>query len=81
MDKKISTKKKGVINIDELSSGHSVTTTITSIHATDAREIPARVTELIEAGLRSHPVWPMVTETRGQEAYETIRQEMTHTNG
>jgi len=31
------------------------------------------VTELIKAGLRSHPVWMMVTETRGQEAYEMIQ--------
>lgn len=31
------------------------------------------VTELIKAGLRNHPVWMMVTETRGSEAYEMIQ--------
>lgn len=31
------------------------------------------VTQLIKAGLRNHPVWIMVTETRGQEAYEMIQ--------
>lgn len=31
------------------------------------------VTEMIKAGLRSHPVWMMVTETRGSEAYEMIQ--------
>lgn len=31
------------------------------------------VTALIKAGLRNHPVWLMVTETRGQEAYEMIQ--------
>lgn len=31
------------------------------------------VTDLIKAGLRNQPVWIMVTETRGQEAYEMIQ--------
>lgn len=31
------------------------------------------VTELIKAGLRNHPAWIMVTETRGKEAYEMIQ--------
>lgn len=31
------------------------------------------VTQLIKAGLRNHPVWMMVTETRGSEAYEMIQ--------
>lgn len=31
------------------------------------------VTQLIKAGLRNHPAWIMVTETRGQEAYEMIQ--------
>lgn len=31
------------------------------------------VTELIKAGLRNHPAWIMVTETRGAEAYEMIQ--------
>ena len=31
------------------------------------------VTDLIKAGLRNHPVWLMVTETRGSEAYEMIQ--------
>lgn len=31
------------------------------------------VTELIKAGLRNHPTWIMVTETRGAEAYEMIQ--------
>ncbi|WP_169911302.1 CpaF/VirB11 family protein [Evansella clarkii] len=31
------------------------------------------VTQLIKAGLRNHPTWIMVTETRGQEAYEMIQ--------
>lgn len=31
------------------------------------------VTQLIKAGLRNHPVWMMVTETRGAEAYEMIQ--------
>ncbi|MCR6108709.1 CpaF family protein [Salipaludibacillus agaradhaerens] len=31
------------------------------------------VTQLIKAGLRNHPVWIMVTETRGSEAYEMIQ--------
>ncbi|MCC2252087.1 CpaF/VirB11 family protein [Virgibacillus sp. AGTR] len=31
------------------------------------------VTHLIKAGLRNHPIWIMVTETRGQEAYEMIQ--------
>lgn len=31
------------------------------------------VTQLIKAGLRNHPVWMMVTETRGDEAYEMIQ--------
>lgn len=31
------------------------------------------VTELIKAGLRNHPKWLMVTETRGSEAYEMIQ--------
>lgn len=31
------------------------------------------VTELIKAGLRNNPDWIMVTETRGQEAYEMIQ--------
>lgn len=80
MDKKISTKKKGVIDIDKLSS-HSVTTSITSIHATDAQTIPARATGLIESILRDHPESTMVTEIRGKEACEMIRREMKHTNG
>lgn len=31
------------------------------------------VTKLIKAGLRNHPTWIMVTETRGAEAYEMIQ--------
>lgn len=31
------------------------------------------VTPLIKAGLRNHPAWIMVTETRGSEAYEMIQ--------
>lgn len=31
------------------------------------------VTQLIKAGLRNNPTWIMVTETRGQEAYEMIQ--------
>ena len=31
------------------------------------------VTPLIKAGLRNHPTWIMVTETRGSEAYEMIQ--------
>ena len=31
------------------------------------------VTPMIKAGLRNHPVWMMVTETRGSEAYEMIQ--------
>lgn len=31
------------------------------------------VTAMIKAGLRNHPVWMMVTETRGSEAYEMIQ--------
>lgn len=31
------------------------------------------VTQLIKAGLRNHPIWMMVTETRGSEAYEMIQ--------
>lgn len=31
------------------------------------------VTHLIKAGLRNHPVWIMVTETRGSEAYEMVQ--------
>lgn len=31
------------------------------------------VTKLIKAGLRNNPAWIMVTETRGQEAYEMIQ--------
>lgn len=31
------------------------------------------VTDLIKAGLRNHPAWIMVTETRGKEAYEMIQ--------
>lgn len=31
------------------------------------------VTQLIKAGLRNHPTWIMVTETRGAEAYEMIQ--------
>lgn len=31
------------------------------------------VTKMIKAGLRNHPVWLMVTETRGDEAYEMIQ--------
>lgn len=31
------------------------------------------VTMLIKAGLRNHPTWIMVTETRGSEAYEMIQ--------
>lgn len=31
------------------------------------------VTDLIKAGLRNHPTWIMVTETRGAEAYEMIQ--------
>lgn len=30
------------------------------------------VTDMIKAGLRAHPVWMMVTETRGKEAYEMM---------
>ena len=31
------------------------------------------VTDLIKAGLRNHPTWLMVSETRGKEAYEMIQ--------
>jgi len=31
------------------------------------------VTTMIKAGLRNHPTWIMVTETRGSEAYEMIQ--------
>lgn len=31
------------------------------------------ITDLIKAGLRNHPTWLMVTETRGSEAYEMIQ--------
>lgn len=35
------------------------------------------VTDMIKAGLRNHPVWMMVTETRGSEAYEMIQAVLT----
>lgn len=31
------------------------------------------ITRLIKAGLRNHPVWIMVTETRGSDAYELVQ--------
>ncbi|MGG0888910.1 ATPase, T2SS/T4P/T4SS family [Cytobacillus horneckiae] len=32
-----------------------------------------RITDLIKAGLRNNPVWMMVSETRGEEAYEMLQ--------